>query len=177
MNYLDYILNVLQITIFFFNISIIYLSNSKEIYIDIDNELIEYENNINFSNYSTDIKLLAFYLPKINPINIYYNTSLKNGLLQQSNINGEKSITFGNHSLINIENEYYKFNECDQSELDILENKINLAKSHGIYGFAIYYYWFNDKNLLEKPLEIFLNNRKFVFSFMLNFPHHKLIHH
>ena len=167
MNYLDYILNVLQITIFFFNISIIYLSNSKEIYIDIDNELIEYENNINFSNYSTDIKLLAFYLPKINPINIYYNTSLKNGLLQQSNINGEKSITFGNHSLTNIENEYYKFNEYNQSELDILENKINLAKSHGIYGFAIYYYWFNDKNLLEKPLEIFLNNRKFVFSFML----------
>ena len=31
----------------------------------------------------------------------------------------------------------------------------NLAKEHGIYGFGVYHYWFNnEKNLLTKPAEI-----------------------
>lgn len=33
-----------------------------------------------------------------------------------------------------------------------------LAKDNGLYGFCIYHYWFNGKMLLEKPMEILLDN-------------------
>ena len=42
-----------------------------------------------------------------------------------------------------------------------------MAKSHGIYGFGIYYYWFSGKRLLEKPLDLFLNNKDIDFKFLL----------
>lgn len=36
-----------------------------------------------------------------------------------------------------------------------------LARKYGIYGFAIYHYWFgNGKMLLEKPMEILLNHKE-----------------
>lgn len=36
-----------------------------------------------------------------------------------------------------------------------------LAKKYGIYGFAVYHYWFgNGKKLLEKPLEILLKHKE-----------------
>ncbi len=34
-----------------------------------------------------------------------------------------------------------------------------LARKYGIYGFSIYQYWFNGKQLMEKPMEILLENR------------------
>ena len=42
-----------------------------------------------------------------------------------------------------------------------------MAKSHGIYGFGIYYYWFSGKYLLEKPINIFLKNSYINFNFLL----------
>lgn len=43
-------------------------------------------------------------------------------------------------------------------DLSLKENVLwqaNLAKDHGIYGFGVYHYWFNnEKNLLTKPAEI-----------------------
>ena len=44
---------------------------------------------------------------------------------------------------------------------------MELAKSHGIYGFGIYYYWFSGKRLLEKPLDLLLNNKEINFKFLL----------
>ena len=46
----------------------------------------------------------------------------------------------------------------DLSDLKTIEKQINLAKSHGIYGFGIYYYWFSGKQLLEKPINLFINS-------------------
>jgi len=42
-----------------------------------------------------------------------------------------------------------------------------LAKSHGIYGFGIYYYWFSGKKLLEKPIDLFIKYSNIDFRFLL----------
>ena len=59
MNYFSFLFKVFQIIICFFNLSIIQFSNTKELYIDIDNQISEYENNIDFSNFTTDKKLIV----------------------------------------------------------------------------------------------------------------------
>jgi len=55
------------------------------------------------------------------------------------------------------------FNEnyYDLSEKDSIAWQCKLAREHGVYGFAIYHYWFNnDKNLLTKPAEIIRDNKE-----------------
>ena len=52
-----------------FIIFFIFSFNSKKIFIiDIDNQLSQYENNVDFSNYNTDIKPIALFLPQFYPI-------------------------------------------------------------------------------------------------------------
>ena len=50
---------------------------------------------------------------------------------------------------------------------DVLERQIELAHEHGIAGFCFYYYYFQGKRLLYKPIENFLNsNIDFPFFFL-----------
>jgi hypothetical protein len=48
------------------------------------------------------------------------------------------------------------YNPCNK---ETLERQIVLAKRYGIGGFMLYHYWFDGKLYLEKPLEMFLNNK------------------
>ena len=51
--------------------------------------------------------------------------------------------------------------------MEVIQKQINLAKSHGVYGFGIYYYWFSGRRLLESPLDLFLINKNLDFKFLL----------
>lgn len=59
-------------------------------------------------------------------------------------------------------------NYYDQSEIDTLRWQIGLAKSHGIYGFCHYHYWFDGKQLLETPTNLLINNSDLDITFCLS---------
>jgi glycosyltransferase involved in cell wall biosynthesis len=48
-----------------------------------------------------------------------------------------------------------------------LRRQAEMAKGAGIHGFVFYYYWFNGKRLLDKPLEAFLEDRGIEMPFCL----------
>lgn len=53
----------------------------------------------------------------------------------------------------------------DLSSKESLAKQIDIAKSHGLTGFAFYYYWFSGKRLLEKPMDILYNNKDLDISY------------
>jgi hypothetical protein len=53
------------------------------------------------------------------------------------------------------------------NDKDIQKRQIELARKHNIYGFCYYYYWFNGKRLLEKPLNNILNHPELDFPFCI----------
>jgi hypothetical protein len=60
--------------------------------------------------------------------------------------------------------------ELGYYDLRLTENiarQIELARTHGIYGFAYYYYWFDGQRLLDKPLDAFLGDASLDFPFCL----------
>lgn len=37
--------------------------------------------------------------------------------------------------------------------------QVEIANNYGVSGFCFYFYWFNGRRVLDKPLELFLNNK------------------
>ena len=53
------------------------------------------------------------------------------------------------------------------SDGSVLERQASMAREHGIHGFCFYYYWFNGRRLLEKPLEDMLRSGRPNFPFCI----------
>lgn len=60
----------------------------------------------------------------------------------------------------------------DLSDVNVMIKQAKMAKDYGIYGFSYYYYWFNGKKLMEKPLENMLNNKEVDIPFCLFWANH-----
>ena len=59
-------------------------------------------------------------------------------------------------------------NYYDQSKIKTIRGQVELAKRYGIHGFCHYHYWFDGKQLLETPTNIFLQNTDIDFPFCLS---------
>lgn len=50
---------------------------------------------------------------------------------------------------------------------EVMEEQVKLAKNYGLSGFSFYFYWFDGKTLLEKPIVDYIENKKIDFPFCL----------
>ena len=108
-------------------------------------------------------KIIALYLPQFHCIpenDLFWGK----GFTDWVSVRKAKPLFEGhNQPIVPLNNNYY-----DLSKKESVEWQAKIAKEHGIYGFGVYHYWFNnDKNLLTKPAEILRdsqsNNVKYFF--------------
>ncbi len=106
------------------------------------------------------MKLIAFYLPQFHEIP-ENNRAWGQGFTEWDNVKKARPLFWGhNQPRKPLHNNYY--NLLDNG---VMEWQMKLAKKAGIYGFCFYHYWFGGKMVLEKPVEMLLNNKNINFHY------------
>ena len=99
-------------------------------------------------------KIMAFYLPQYHEIP-ENNQWWGEGFTEWTNTKKAEPIFKGHYQPRIPYNDYY-YNLLDKKSL---QWQADLMKKYNVYGLCMYHYWFNGKKLLEKPMEILLDNK------------------
>ena len=137
--------------------------------VDIDNcyNFSTFEENIDFSDFLTDVKVIALYFPRFQNISGSFR-GLKIVLNEWKNMNITTLTSNTSYHYPRVPGdqlEYLGYYDCRDEEM--VSKQVELAKSHGIYGFGIFYYWFSGKKFLYKTADLFLQSKVIDFPFML----------
>lgn len=113
------------------------------------------------------IKVIPLYLPQFHTIPENDKWWGK-GFTEWVNVKGAKPLFNGhNQPRVPLGKNYY-----DLSQVETLRWQCRIAKEHGIYGFAMYHYWFNGHLLLEKPMEMLRDNPDIDINYCISWANH-----
>jgi len=100
------------------------------------------------------MKILAFYLPQFHEIP-ENNDWWGKGFTEWTNVRKAKPLFKGhNQPRYPLDDYYYSL-----TDVKTIRWQAELAKTNKIDGFCFYHYWFNEKLLLEKPVELLRLNQ------------------
>ena len=122
-----------------------------------------YEGNQDFLSFSTDVKAIAFYLPQFYPL-LENDQWLGESFTEWTNTEKARPLFEGHYQ---PRQPHDDIGHYDLTDINVLKQQVEQARTHGIYGFCFYHYYFSGKRFVEKPTEMLLEHSEIDIQFCL----------